>query len=56
MGLEDYTWKIYEAALHGEFGLVSPCILVNRLCIGLEVRVYLVHGLVHAHIRKSPGL
>ena len=26
MGLEDYTWKISEAALHGEFGLVCPCI------------------------------
>ena len=26
MGLEDYTWKISEAALHEEFGLDCPCI------------------------------
>ena len=28
MGLEDYTWKISEAALHEEFGLDCPCILI----------------------------
>ena len=28
MGLEDYTWKISEAALYGEFGLVCPCIFL----------------------------
>ncbi|KAK1631762.1 hypothetical protein QYE76_006077 [Lolium multiflorum] len=33
MGLEDYTWKISEAALHEEFGLDCPCIcnIVDRI-------------------------
>ena len=33
MGLEDYTWKISEAAWHEEFGLDFPCIciIVDRI-------------------------
>ena len=45
MGLGDYTWKISEAALHGEFGLDCPCIFnYSRLYRRLKVRVCLVHG------------
>jgi hypothetical protein len=45
MGLEDYTWKIFEAALHGEFGLVCPCIFnYSRLYLRSKVRVCIVHG------------
>ena len=45
MGLEDYTWKISEAALHEEFGLDCPCIFnYSRSHLRLKVRVLLVHG------------
>ena len=35
MGLEDYTWKISEAALNEEFGLDCPCIcnIVDRILV-----------------------
>ena len=56
MGLEDYTWKISEAALHGEFGLVCPCIFnYSRLCF--RSRLEFVSCTVgYSHVRKSPGL
>ena len=45
MGLEDYTWKISEAALHGEFGLVCPCIFnCSRLYLRSRFRVCIAHG------------
>jgi hypothetical protein len=45
MGLKDYTWRISETALHGEFGLDCPCIFnYSRLYRRLKVRVCLVHG------------
>ena len=45
MGLEDYTWKIFEAALHGEFGLVCPCIFnCSRLYLRSRFRVCIAHG------------
>jgi hypothetical protein len=45
MGLKDYTWRISETALHGEFGLVCLCIFnYSRLYRRLKVRVCLVHG------------
>ena len=57
MGLKDYTWKISEAALHGEFGLDCPCIFnYSRLHHRLKVRVCIVHGGDYSHVRKSPGL
>ena len=57
MGLEDYTWKISEAALHGEFGLGCPCIFnYSRLHLRLKVRVCIVHGGDCSHVRKSLGL
>ena len=57
MGLEDYTWKISEAALHEEFGLDCPCIFsYSRSHLRLKVRVRLVHGGDYSHVRKSPGL
>ena len=53
-GLEDlHIEEICESALFTKFGLVSPCIFIVGY---VGIRVYLVHGLVHAHIRKSPGL
>ena len=57
MGLEDYTWKISEAASHEEFGLDCPCIFnYGRLYLRLKVRVCIVHGGDYSHVRKSPGL
>ena len=57
MGLEDYTWKISEAALREEFGLDCPCIFnYGRLYLRLKVRVCIVHDGGCSHVRKSPGL
>ena len=53
-GLRDiHIEEICESALFTKFGLVSPCIFIVGY---VEVRIYLVHGLVHAHVRKSAGL